>query len=213
MRFSCACLVLCACSSDPSPRRPQLPDAAPGDSSDSAVVDAAADRSASLDSSSNVDADLDAGSEPDATDASTDAGQVTHVRVHYDAGSGNRIALRGGGGDLNWTSGKKCDLNSGNIWSCNVVGGIVPFEFKPFLNDSVAAKGTNWQTTIGATIDLYPYFNSAGGRLVPSVSVSSRFLTSGSRNVVVYLPPSYDENLAKSYPIVLMQDGQNLFDP
>jgi predicted alpha/beta superfamily hydrolase len=31
------------------------------------------------------------------------------------------------------------------------------------------------------------------------------------RNVVVYLPPNYDRR--SDYPILLMQDGQNLFDP
>lgn len=33
------------------------------------------------------------------------------------------------------------------------------------------------------------------------------------RNVVVYLPPNYDRRREEGYPILLMQDGQNLFDP
>ena len=33
------------------------------------------------------------------------------------------------------------------------------------------------------------------------------------RNVDVWLPPSYGTNPAKRYPVVYMQDGQNLFDP
>jgi predicted alpha/beta superfamily hydrolase len=32
------------------------------------------------------------------------------------------------------------------------------------------------------------------------------------RTIVVYLPPSYDEAPQKRYPVLYMQDGQNLFD-
>jgi predicted alpha/beta superfamily hydrolase len=33
------------------------------------------------------------------------------------------------------------------------------------------------------------------------------------RNVVIYLPPNYDRRRQEGYPILLMQDGQNLFEP
>ncbi|UUZ57297.1 hypothetical protein LP419_27405 [Massilia sp. H-1] len=33
-----------------------------------------------------------------------------------------------------------------------------------------------------------------------------------SRQLRIYLPPSYDENPAKRYPVLYMHDGQNLFD-
>jgi enterochelin esterase-like enzyme len=32
------------------------------------------------------------------------------------------------------------------------------------------------------------------------------------RNVIVYLPPGYDEQPERAYPVLYMQDGQNLFD-
>jgi predicted alpha/beta superfamily hydrolase len=32
-----------------------------------------------------------------------------------------------------------------------------------------------------------------------------------SRNITVYLPPSYDSSVNRHYPVVYMQDGQNLF--
>lgn len=41
--------------------------------------------------------------------------------------------------------------------------------------------------------------------------VSSRIL--GSREVVVYLPPGYSEKDSFAYPLALLQDGQNIFDP
>lgn len=39
----------------------------------------------------------------------------------------------------------------------------------------------------------------------------SRFLPD-DRDVTVYLPPDYDENVDREYPVLYMQDGQNLFE-
>jgi len=35
----------------------------------------------------------------------------------------------------------------------------------------------------------------------------------GQRDVIVYVPPGYDEQPERDYPVLYMQDGQNLFDP
>jgi predicted alpha/beta superfamily hydrolase len=40
----------------------------------------------------------------------------------------------------------------------------------------------------------------------------SRFLPD-DRDVTVYLPPGYDEEPDRHYPVLFLQDGQNLFDP
>ncbi|MBV8114447.1 MAG: alpha/beta hydrolase [Silvibacterium sp.] len=40
----------------------------------------------------------------------------------------------------------------------------------------------------------------------------SRFLPA-DRDVSVYLPPSYEEHAERHYPVLYLQDGQNLFDP
>ncbi len=40
----------------------------------------------------------------------------------------------------------------------------------------------------------------------------SRFL-GRARDVVVYLPPGYDADTDRRYPVLYMHDGQNLFDP
>ena len=39
----------------------------------------------------------------------------------------------------------------------------------------------------------------------------SRYLTA-KRDVIVYVPPGYDEQPHRHYPVLYMQDGQNLFD-
>ena len=41
--------------------------------------------------------------------------------------------------------------------------------------------------------------------------VRSRYLES-EHDVIVYLPPGYDEEVERRYPVLYMQDGQNLFD-
>jgi enterochelin esterase-like enzyme len=33
------------------------------------------------------------------------------------------------------------------------------------------------------------------------------------RDLIVYVPPGYDQDSERSYPVLYMQDGQNLFDP
>jgi enterochelin esterase-like enzyme len=40
----------------------------------------------------------------------------------------------------------------------------------------------------------------------------SQFLPS-DRDITVYLPPAYDESPDRLYPVLYLQDGQNLFDP
>ena len=39
----------------------------------------------------------------------------------------------------------------------------------------------------------------------------SRYLP-GQRDLIVYLPPGYDQHPERSYPVLYLQDGQNLFD-
>lgn len=40
----------------------------------------------------------------------------------------------------------------------------------------------------------------------------SRFLPD-DRDVIVYVPPAYDAHTERTYPVLYMHDGQNLFDP
>ena len=50
------------------------------------------------------------------------------------------------------------------------------------------------------------------GQLVYWTDVPSRFL-GPTRNVEVWLPPGYDTDPTRRYPVLYMHDGQNLFDP
>src|SRR4051812_21654227 len=44
------------------------------------------------------------------------ASGTTTVRVHYDTGFGNRIAIRGSAAPLSWSAGKDATWTSGNVW-------------------------------------------------------------------------------------------------
>lgn len=59
----------------------------------------------------------------------------------------------------------------------------------------------------------YPFFLSPDrGRFTELLEVPSKILNRVHR-LRVYLPPGYDENTLATYPVVYMQDGQNLFFP
>jgi predicted alpha/beta superfamily hydrolase len=50
------------------------------------------------------------------------------------------------------------------------------------------------------------------GRLVRLPAFGSKILEAG-RDVVVYLPPGYGAEPCRRYPVLYVQDGQNLFEP
>lgn len=56
---------------------------------------------------------------------------------------------------------------------------------------------------------------SAPGGITGSVKkyekINSKYVD--ARNVDVWLPPGYERNKSKRFPVIYMQDGQNLFDP
>ena len=137
---------------------------------------------------------------------------VTKIRVHYDTGLGNDIWLRGDSAGLSWTVGQPCAWSAGNVWVCDVSGATSAVTMKPLVNDADWAMGWNWRVAAGGAIDIYPHFYDTTGRFVTHASFVSGFLAS-PRDVTVYLPPGYDENPLASYPVLLMHDGQNLFDP
>jgi len=49
-------------------------------------------------------------------------------------------------------------------------------------------------------------------RVYKHTAFTSRFLP-GERDISVYVPPGYEENRERRYPLLILQDGQNLFDP
>ncbi|MBK7598300.1 MAG: hypothetical protein IPJ07_07135 [Acidobacteria bacterium] len=51
---------------------------------------------------------------------------------------------------------------------------------------------------------------TAGGEIKHHPQFGSKLID--ARNVDVWLPPGYDGNKARRYPVLYMHDGQNIFD-
>lgn len=84
----------------------------------------------------------------------------TTIRVHYDAGYGNSIALRGDSYPLSWSEGVSMNNISDDVWEFSIeryTNGET-IEFKPLINDTTWASGNNFIVTAGNTVDIYPSF-------------------------------------------------------
>jgi len=139
------------------------------------------------------------------------AAEATTVRVHYDVGYGNRITLRGSKAPLSWSTGTNATWTTGNVWTLSWSNTVGDVEVKPLINDVTWSTGANYRVKAGATVDIYPFFGPASGRLQKvSNFYSPQF--GNSRTLVIYLPPSYSENPLKRYPVLYAHDGQNLFE-
>jgi len=89
---------------------------------------------------------------------------VTTVRVHYNAGYGNALYLRGSDYPLSWNSGEGRAMRTmtGNdgvwIWETERLGQNITATVKPLINDYTWSIGNNYVITGGQTIDIYPSF-------------------------------------------------------
>ncbi|WP_024285491.1 alpha-amylase family glycosyl hydrolase [Cellulomonas sp. KRMCY2] len=88
------------------------------------------------------------------------ARNTTRIRVHFDPGYGNSIAIRGDEYPLTWTAGRGARYIGSNTWE--FVAERIPagelFEFKALINDVTYSTGANVVGTGGSTIDIYPTF-------------------------------------------------------
>lgn len=138
------------------------------------------------------------------------------VRVAYPAGRG-KITLRT---EADWEK----DLEpiavspDGNLSTFQVSAKQPYLYFKACLHDAAGyhwAVGANNLLLMGEQ-DLrasFPYFHSPeAGRFSKLIDFPSKILRR-THKLRAYVPPGYDENTLASYPLALMQDGQNLFFP
>jgi len=132
-------------------------------------------------------------------------GETTRVNIHFDAGWENALFLRGDCAPFSWEKGVTCTWTPGNIWTYEWEMHQPALEFKVLQNDSLWSAGSNYQIRRGETRHIYPFFKEGSGLL-------ERFHYFDTP-IIVYLPPGYEENAARSYPVCYMHDGQNLFDP
>jgi len=130
------------------------------------------------------------------------------------------ITLRGDLIGLNWNSGIKMTHIEANTWqltlsvTTNQIG--VCLEMKPLVGrDTIWSIGANFNVILPAqsgTIEVYPFFFVNQGQYKYVRNVYSSQLNN-TRDLVIYTPPSYIENTLKTYSnILIMHDGQNLFN-
>jgi enterochelin esterase-like enzyme len=88
--------------------------------------------------------------------------------------------------------------------------------FKPVLRNGaevIWSQGDDFLAVANgdATMDVYPHF--LGDTHCSVCTVRSRTSRDGSRThpLRIFLPPGYYENTLQTYPVLYMQDGQNLF--
>lgn len=135
---------------------------------------------------------------------------ATTIRVHYDTGFGNRITIRGSASPLSWTSGMNATWTTGNVWVASWADSAGDVDIKPLINDARWSIGADYHVRAGTVTDIYPFFNASSGSLFQVSNFFSPQL-GNSRTLILYLPPSYNENPLKRYPVIYMHDGQNLF--
>jgi predicted alpha/beta superfamily hydrolase len=138
-----------------------------------------------------------------------DAGATT-VRIHYDAGKSG-ISVRADKGPMSWSKGAQATSEGGNVWTYTWPDSLGTVTMKPTLGADKVSIGGTYQLEAGSTVDIYPFFGAPFGK----VSIIPKFESpqlGNARNLRIYLPPSYNENQAKRYPVLYMHDGQNLFD-
>ena len=138
------------------------------------------------------------------------------IRVIYPT-NGGRIALRTDD-DWNFNIEARCIEQKGCVSEFCVQTERPYFYFKPILlgEGSVRwSRGANFLAvaTSNAPLDIYPYFLDDTHCSVCGVCELSPFNSAigGEHRFRVFLPPGYNENTLKRYPVLYMHDGQNLF--
>jgi predicted alpha/beta superfamily hydrolase len=145
------------------------------------------------------------GPAPQASATAAVSAAATTIRVHHPAGS---MFLRGDGGGLSWSHGAR--MTGTDPWVISVTLSQ-RLQFKPLADDRAWSRGPNYAVDPGATLDIWPRFNTDAGHVQRIDQWWSNGLQD-NRPLWIYTPPSYDEQPAERFPVVYMHDGQNLFD-
>eukprot|EP00050_Salpingoeca_kvevrii_P018058 m.70377 g.70377 ORF g.70377 m.70377 type:complete len:483 (+) comp7876_c0_seq1:1570-3018(+) len=128
--------------------------------------------------------------------------------------NGATLALRGSACGLNWSEGRALDHVAHDTWNTTISCGADPaVELKVLIDDKQWQRGANLVLDKAvASAVLYPWFYSTAGKYVTIAKNVYSQSFDNYRDIVCYLPPSYDENPCKTYPTLIMHDGNNLFN-
>jgi len=83
---------------------------------------------------------------------------ISKVEVHYDAGFGNALFIRGKGAGLNWEKGVALKNVSPDIWMWETDNSFESCTFKLLLNDVQYETGENHFLQFGGIVHYTPRF-------------------------------------------------------
>ncbi len=91
------------------------------------------------------------------------ARNLTTIKVHYNAGYGNALWIRGSAYPFWWDTGRAMRNLGTNVWQWQTerIPAGTTVDVKPLLNDYTWADGANTTVTGGTTVDIYPTFHPA----------------------------------------------------
>ncbi|MBX3226203.1 MAG: alpha/beta hydrolase [Labilithrix sp.] len=140
------------------------------------------------------------------TDESNDI-LPTWIEVSYPANRGV-IGLRGSHAPLSWehTTAPTRRIGDHHLFSVPMREGEL-VELK-VVRDDHWAQGRNYVVHAGEHLRIEPYFDSPEPKFVRDVIVEHK---GKSQRLDVLLPPSYDEQPKKRYPVLYVLDGQALW--
>lgn len=122
------------------------------------------------------------------------------------------LYMRGNGAPLSWKSGVALSRIGPDHWTLSLSSCTrTNMQVKVLIDDETWQLGANIECPcFPCTVSPF-FFNSHGGEYVYIRNVSSPQL-GNARDLVVYLPPSFYENPYASYSLLVMHDGQNVFN-
>lgn len=134
---------------------------------------------------------------------------VTRVEVVYPAARGT-IGLRGSQSPLSWEHTEPPIAREGDrhLFEIRVPPGEI-VELKVVRNDEEWAGGRNYAVHAGDDLVIEPWFDASAPKLEPLATVAVPDL--GDVAFEVLLPPSWNEQTSKRYPVVYVLDGQSLW--
>lgn len=130
-----------------------------------------------------------------------------YIQIHHP--EAEAIRLRGEGAGLRWDS-DKAEHSGAQLIRLSTTK---PVALKSVLRTPEGlhfSSGDNLVVSPGTTVDLYPRFDRAHGRVVKLYEGFRSSKLSEARDVYAYFPPGFDHTW-KDTPVVVMHDGQNVF--
>jgi predicted alpha/beta superfamily hydrolase len=120
-----------------------------------------------------------------------------------------RLTLRGGTSPLSWDHSRAGTRDADGLWRFEFdapEGDLIEFKL---MKGKTWSRQRNYAVAGGQTARVGPYFDQAAGRMDGDIHT----IEGPNRPVrfQVYLPPSYDEQPRRRYPVLYAHDGHVLF--